>query len=130
MCHAEPMTITSTAGGRVPEFTLGWRMRLALETSDIDVGDIANRLSYSRSSISRWLNGHDEPRGLVLDAWARETGVDRDWLETGEGGPGGPSGPGGGLPEDEKVAALTRLSARKRSRHAVEAVNDAYPEAA
>ena len=105
-------TMSSAEGGRIPEFTLGWRMRLALETAGISVAAIAVKLGYSRSSISRWLNDADVPRAVVLDAWVRETGVDRRWLETGEGS--SPIGPNG-LPAGEPETALAKLASKKRA---------------
>ena len=108
------MTMMSSAeGGRIPAFTLGWRMRLALETADISVATIAVRLGYSRSTVSRWLNDQDVPRAVVLDAWSRETQVNRSWLETGEGD--SPTPPTDGEDVEGHGAALRRLAARKRS---------------
>lgn len=110
MCHAVHMT-TMTAGGRTPEFTLGWRMRLALETGGLSVNEMAERLGYSRSNISRWLNDEKPPRPAILDSWAQHTQVDRTWLES--GGDTSPTPPGPGKPASDK---LTRLTERKRSR--------------
>lgn len=101
---------TMTAGGRVPEFTLGWRMRLALETGGISVQEMAERLGYSRSTISRWLNDQDPPRAGIKALWCLETGVDLKWLETGEGGPTPTPGPG------KPSGNLAKLTESKRRR--------------
>ena len=103
--------MSSAEEGRIPAFTLGWRMRLALETADISVATIAVRLGYSRSTISRWLNGQDVPRAVVLDAWSRETQVNRSWLERGDS----PTPPTDGEDVEGHGTALRRLAARKRS---------------
>lgn len=103
---------TMTTSGRVPEFTLGWRMRLAMDSADLSVQQMADTLGYSRSTVSRWLNDQDEPRPAIKAQWALNTGVDRGWLETGESTtPTPPNGTG-------KDAALKKLTAAKRSRRA------------
>lgn len=114
--------MSSPEGGRIPAFTLGWRMRLALETADISVATVAIRLGYSRSTISRWLNDQDVPRTVVLDAWARETEVDKQWLETGAGSPTSPEG----LPAGETNAALAKLASRKRAHSGASGTNQRY----
>lgn len=106
-------TMTTSTGGRVPEFTLGWRMRLALETEGISVQEMAERLGYSRSTISRWLNDQDAPRAVVLDRWRLETGVDEDWLRSGAGVPQPPDGPGRST---DQLAALTEAKKARSGR--------------
>lgn len=79
----------------VPEITLGWRMRIAQERSGLTVGQLADRLGYSRSQLSRWM--HDAgraPRDIVLTAWALATGVSVDWLRTGQAPTNDPDGGG------------------------------------
>lgn len=111
--HDECMT-TMTSSGRVPEFTLGWRMRLAIESAGMSVQQMADTLGYSRSSISRWLNDQDEPRAAIKAQWALLTGVDRDWLEQGHGSSAPPPPRGGGEPAPS--TALGQLTTRKRAR--------------
>jgi transcriptional regulator with XRE-family HTH domain len=74
------MTIT-TDQGRVPQVTLGWRLKLAL--GDMQAGKMADELGYSRQQVSRWMNDDGIPRSSVLAQWALITGVSRAWLETG-----------------------------------------------
>lgn len=99
-----------TAGGRVPELTLGWRLRLAIDTAGISVQDMADQLGYSRSTISRWLNDQDVPRAAVMAQWSLLTGVSPVWLRDGVEPP---SPPDGGQPASD---GLARLAERKRSR--------------
>lgn len=99
-----------TAGGRVPEFTLGWRLRLALETKGISVQEMADQLGYSRSTVSRWLNDQDPPRAAVVAQWCLITEVDRDWLLDGKSGP---TPPDPGTPASDQLARLTE---QKRAR--------------
>lgn len=101
---------TMTNPGRVPQFTLGWRLRLALESADMSVQYMAEALGYSRSTISRWLNDQDEPRAAVMAQWALLTGVDRKWLDTGLSTTPPPDRPTG------EPDALGKLAAAKRSR--------------
>ena len=108
--------------GNIPELTLGWRMQMAL--GDMKVQDIADTLGVNRATVGRWM--HDKgapPKRAYLLQWALATGVDRQWLETGET-PAGPE-PDGGLdverarrdsnsqPSDPKVrGSVTRLAPR------------------
>lgn len=50
-------------------------------------------LGVSRTTVSAWNNGRNEPRGPTLTAWALWTGVPLKWLETGQA-PAGKPGPG------------------------------------
>jgi transcriptional regulator with XRE-family HTH domain len=59
----------------------------------MEQGDLADLLEISRGSISAYERDVTAPKGLVLRAWAYETGVDEGWLRTGEPGPDDP-GPG------------------------------------
>jgi transcriptional regulator with XRE-family HTH domain len=103
---------TMTSPGRVPEFTLGWRMRLALESAGMSVQEMALALGYSRSSVSRWLNDIDEPRAAIMAQWALLTEVDAGWLATGASAPS-PTPPG---TRDRKADKLANLTEQKRSR--------------
>lgn len=101
--------MTTLPSGRVPVFTLGWRLRLALESAEISVQQMADSLGYSRSTVSRWLNDQGPPRAAVLAQWSLLTGVDHGWL-TGGTEPTPPRGPG--RPTDK----LDRLTQQKRER--------------
>ena len=68
--------------GRVPEMTLGDRMRLALGARTTQA--IADDLGVRRLTVSRWINdNYVPPRGMLV-AWATLTDVDLDWLLTGQ----------------------------------------------
>ena len=68
----------------VPQFDLADRMRKALRTSDLGVQDMADYLGVARSTVGKWINGHINPSKQSLRLWALRTGVDFDWLVTGE----------------------------------------------
>jgi transcriptional regulator with XRE-family HTH domain len=75
--------------GRVPEFSLADRLRLARTTAGLTQTQLAERLVVSRTTVVKYEAG-DLP-GVLLEAhlqrkvrkWAMETGVDPEWLLTG-----------------------------------------------
>jgi transcriptional regulator with XRE-family HTH domain len=60
------------------------RLRKARITAKISVEEMAESLRVDRSAISRWENGHTTPYHATILAYAALTGVDVDWIETGE----------------------------------------------
>lgn len=78
---------------RIPIPSLGNRLRLARETAHMEQGELADLLEISRGSVSAYERDVTVPKGLVIRAWAFETGVDEWWLRTGKPGPDDP-GPG------------------------------------
>lgn len=68
----------------VPDWTLGWRLKRALDHGSVKAEEMGQYLGYSRQQISRYLNDHGEPpRVNVLRQWALKCGVDFGWLSTG-----------------------------------------------
>ena len=76
----------------VPEWTLGDRMRKALEASGTPVGEMAEYLDVGRATIGRWLHDRTPVKRSVLLIWSATTGVDLEWLETGTAGLGNQTG--------------------------------------
>lgn len=75
---------TIETGGRIPSLTLGRRLKLALDSSDVSAQDMAEALEVSRQTVSRWMKDRGaRPRRVYVAHWALLTGVDPDWLETG-----------------------------------------------
>jgi transcriptional regulator with XRE-family HTH domain len=112
--------MTSSARERViPTLTLGWRLQMALRHGGVTRDAMADYLGVSPSTISRWNGDKGEaPKRAYLAMWAMYTGVDRDWLETGEGSPAGPTSP---VPPNEgpkkpSTDALDKLTKSKLSR--------------
>lgn len=70
----------------IPEWTLGDRMRKALEVSNTPVGEIAEYLEVNRATVGRWLHDKSPVKKSTLVIWAATTGVDLGWLETGTAG--------------------------------------------
>jgi transcriptional regulator with XRE-family HTH domain len=67
----------------VPAWTLGDRLGKALREADIAVGDMADELGVSRSTVSRWLNDKGQPKRAYLTRWAWMCKVNFEWLKNG-----------------------------------------------
>lgn len=59
---------------------LGIRLRAAVEYSEITLAELAARVGYDKSTISRYLAGLLVPRIYLVRILASELGVDPDWL--------------------------------------------------
>lgn len=76
---------TQTDESYFPTWTLGWRLRRAIEHAGMTTDELAVRLDVSRSTISRWCNDRGAPpKSLYLSAIAQTCHVDPAWLRTGE----------------------------------------------
>ena len=103
-----------------PEFTLGWRIKRALDHAKLDHSDLMAKFEVSRQTVSRWCRDDGPPpKKFILNEIAVMCGVSARWLIDGpqaehdsgpDGGNGGaqpvvlpytprriPSGPAGGL---------------------------------
>lgn len=95
----------------VPEWTLGWRLRRALDHADMTAEQMADELSVSRQTMSRWM--HDRggpPKPIYLRQWALRCNVSVQWLETGM--TTGPT-PKGGRAGPRKARKLPRLDSNQ-----------------
>lgn len=121
--------MTTQAGGeRIPEWTLGDRLRKARQLTGMTVAQFAQRIGVSDRTINNAEGDKRTVRRITLNAWALATGVSARWLESGEGHPTLVP-PGGGLPTTPDDA-LARLAAKKRPRHAGGPTTTEYPAAA
>jgi transcriptional regulator with XRE-family HTH domain len=110
------MTI-NTHDRRYPQFTIGWRLRLARTQlgPDMDAGHFAQLIGVSRGTVTNYeleKTPASRMRPVVLNAWALATGVAPEWLQTGAT----PSGGNGiSLPDldsnQEPAGWLARLTA-------------------
>lgn len=76
---------TDAADTQIPELTLGWRLRMAMERSGVDQREWASYLGVNRNTITRWT--HDKgpvARGYLI-AISLRSGVPVEWIETGKG---------------------------------------------
>lgn len=65
----------------IPDLTLGWRLRMAMERAGLKAEDMAEHLGVHRGTISRW--AHDigkPPRPIYLRHWAEICNVRYEWL--------------------------------------------------
>lgn len=75
-----------SAGGVIPEWTLGWRLQLALEHGKVKVEDMADEIGVGRGTVSRWLHDKGPMREIYIKHWALRCGVNAHWLITGRRG--------------------------------------------
>jgi transcriptional regulator with XRE-family HTH domain len=75
---------TQSAEWSIPELTLGWRLRMALEASGVSRDEIAHEVGVDPKTVSRWTHDVGAPpkRAYILQ-WALKTGVPQTWLEHG-----------------------------------------------
>lgn len=74
--------MTAQGNERVPELTLGWRLKMAL--GSMQAGTMADLLGVSRQTLTRWMGDKGAPpKRAYLVQWALATGVDPTWLLTG-----------------------------------------------
>lgn len=78
-------TATDSVDERVvPEWDLADRMTKALRLVGLSVNELSEIMGVTASTVSRWLHGHNRPNKATLMIWSDLTGVDLEWLETGQ----------------------------------------------
>lgn len=82
---------TAHRRGIIPELSAGLRLEIARRTVAASQRDFAKLIGVSQNTVQRAESGQPMKRTTVL-AWAMATGVDLQWLETGEA-------PGSTLPQ-------------------------------
>lgn len=88
--------MTSQRYERIPEWTLGDRLRKARATTGLSSADFADLIGVSQKTVNNAEGDKHGVRKIVLNAWSLATGVPVQWLEHGvvpDGGDG-PDGPG------------------------------------
>ena len=70
--------------GIIPRPTLGQRLRIARELTGLEQQEFAKQIGTSRQTVGAAERGATTPRLVVIRAWAMRTGVNPQWLETGE----------------------------------------------
>lgn len=78
------MTLTQHETGRIPASRLRYRLLQAREEAELDQGQLSEIIGVSRTSISAAETGKTKPRRSTLILWAMATGVNLDWLLTGQ----------------------------------------------
>lgn len=77
--------MTADTAHQIPELTLGWRLRMAMERSDLDQSRWAEYLGVNRNTITRWTHDKSPVARGHLVAISLRTGVPIEWIETGRG---------------------------------------------
>lgn len=108
------------------EFDLLDRLHKSMRRAKKSAADLGADLGVHRNTIGNYLNGRTALDRRTMIAWAVATGVPLEWLEHGVT----PAGGGPGVPAEDREAALARLSAQKRTRHAGNVPTDRYQAAA
>ena len=72
-----------TTAMRIPDWTLGWRLRRALDEANVGMDEIAHELGVSRNTIGNWCHDRNRPSTLHLKQFALRCGVPYEWLKTG-----------------------------------------------
>jgi transcriptional regulator with XRE-family HTH domain len=112
---------TSPSDRFIPPLTLGWRLRMAREATGMGVREFAAHIGVSPDTLTSAEHDARKVRQITLNAYVLATGVDREWLETGEGSPNGPTDPTPPAPKPKAdTDALDKLTKSKlaKSRHA------------
>lgn len=99
-------------GGVIPALTLGWRLRMARELTGMGVREFAEAIGVTADTITSAEHDRRKVRPITINAYALASGVDREWLLTGEAETSTPQPPSDGSRE----AALRQLAASKRAR--------------
>jgi len=86
----ETRDVSTDAAGAIPVLNLPQRLRVSMEWAGMAIPDMAKAMRVSERSIRNYIKGDLDYAALML--WARVTGVDGTWLETGQAGP--TNGPG------------------------------------
>jgi DNA-binding XRE family transcriptional regulator len=86
---------------------------MARETTGMGLRDFAEHIGVSPDTLTSAEKDRRKVRPITIRAYALATGVNRAWLETGEGTPPTtPQGPGGTSQNDH----LARLTKQKQAR--------------
>lgn len=84
------MATNAALEGYVPDYTVGWRIRMAREYAGLDQRQLAARTGIARNTISNYEQGlTHRTKKLYLRQIALACGVDPHWLVTGEDRSGG-----------------------------------------
>lgn len=123
--------MTETANTGVPTFSMGDRLRKARELTGLDQEQFAEKVGFSRGTVSNYERSTTEKRKpLYVRQWAMATGVPLEWLETGTGPVTTPPDGGKRATKDAELARLTERKRRAAPSRSANADKRRYPSAA
>lgn len=108
--------MTTKTQERIPDFTVGDRLRRARQKTGLEQGPFAEEIGVSRGTVSNYERS-DNVEGMkkpYLLAWALRTDVPIEWLVTGEAAAPTPPDDGAML---RKMAQQKRAGSRRRRGH-------------
>ena len=83
--------VTAVKGRRakkpvVPEFEFGDRLRKARLYAGLTLAPVAAEMGVSEAAVSKWERNESPPRNVwdIVERYQNLTGVDKNWLLTGE----------------------------------------------
>lgn len=117
------MTSTQKHQGVIPEVTLGWRLRMARETTGMGLREFAEHIGVAPDTLTSAEKDRRKVRAITINAYALATGVDREWLETGKVPVDGGGGPDGAGSNNDALRRLTEAKIRRRARGHADDVN-------
>jgi transcriptional regulator with XRE-family HTH domain len=79
MAYMSEATVT-THQGQIPAWTLGWKLKRALDHAGLSAQEMAAELGVHVGTVSRWMNDRETPRRAYVMAWALRCGVSFGWL--------------------------------------------------
>jgi transcriptional regulator with XRE-family HTH domain len=79
MVYMSEATVT-THQGQIPAWTLGWKLKRALDHAGLSAQEMAAELGVHVGTVSRWMNDRETPRRAYVMAWALRCGVSFGWL--------------------------------------------------
>lgn len=117
--------MSTQVAGRVPEWTLGDRLRKARQVTGMTTRQFATEIGVAQGTVTGAENDTRQPRRITLLAYAMRTGVPIEWIETGET-PTGTDPDGGGKwahwgSNPEPAGSLYHLAATATARELVAA---------
>lgn len=69
---------------QIPEWSLGWRLKRALDHGGVSAQEMAAELGVHPGTVSRWMNDRERPRLIYIRAWAHKCKVPPAWLAEGK----------------------------------------------
>lgn len=115
---------TAQSFGRVPAIDLPVRLLIARSSAGMSQAELAKAIGAGRATIANYEAGKPVKRSTVM-AWALATGIDANWLMTGDEPPS-PDGDGGSEVRPKGFEPLTFWSGRLSLLPASMLEDDAY----
>lgn len=118
-----------SAAGRIPEWTLGDRLRKARSLTGMNTRDFADKIGVSHGTVTNAEGDKRAVRQITLNAWSLATGVSLEWLVEGTGDPA-PTPPPAAQVDTDALRELTEAKAKRRGYRGGGGHTHQYPAAA